>query len=1098
MRMTLKLHKGFASVSLLIAVVLGLGLLSSVYIVQQATELSSEALGGCSIVPTNEGPGCWCSDGGWQWHCGGSTCTQAQIDQCNSYNTGGGGAPPPSSCTASSVPTGNCAACGGPNQGLCGSGDSDTCNCNPGNAPCDLGYVQNGSSCVWGGVNIPLCPNNANYSCMAGATQCTTSGGVASSDYRCDGGGVCCQLTPPTPTSAPPPPPQATGVPSPTSIASGACTGPGKMCMLRTECSVSGGSVGAGTCSSNEVCCYTDFSPTATPTTDPRSPCEQVGFVCLPSSSPATTCASYGRIDKSIYSCGTSKVCCGNNIPTPIPSSTPQPQASATPKPPTSPTPAGICQYPGQPCSTGEVFSEPCSDDTGNGHQICHFTRCSSASPFTCTGGVTCGPCLITSPYPTTAPTTAPSQCSFLGQKICRRINDTYVASVCVQSPLGGWVWGQHDDCCDPSFASCGCDGNVCRVQQNECDYIGQLSCSSTIQQVCILENGVRKWKIADNCCAPHFPGCGCEGSVCKTPQPTPTPTSSGKINHECDYIGQRICDDNRELVCLLDGGARVWELVTTCQFGCIGNECADFPVCNKGLVCSSVMIPGAAPCLSDGGQLQTLYCCPPGKDIEDGQCQNNRATCDWLSGVCRQNNNGEFLSMGECNANCVKAERVCTQEEVGTFSCNGSNSEYCMIAGEPPQQIPCQEGCDADTKRCIEQLTQCNVCVGNSLYYPLTRAQFGVVGACPDYATREQASTATLSLDCSCPGSFYNLTNNQNIQVDVESRLQACFPEGCVLDTYRCLENYLQQCRSQENDPDNRWMGVMRCGTSGNETTCNAEAGRCDVGSNECELVADGGRRFACMPESACVGERVEQFDLSCGTGTICCERELNQETCNEANRHAHRCTDDGWLEVCSGTYDAEFNVDWEWSKSTYCGVGNCQASGASGSCLSTSGACESDGFECVENTADLRRCAEAGMAGYYGVCGEGFLCCRPEDVIDYNAIFCEDSELGDYKCDGGNSLVCASTQWFSGNRWYVSDHCEWNGGLCNPSTGRCEYPDGNNGTVRPASQNAANTTYTAVREDVESGSYAAKNDINEDGVVDVLDLSLWLMYRI
>lgn len=57
-------------------------------------------------------------------------------------------------CTQASIPTGNCNDCGWENQGQCGVGDSDTCNCNPGNAPCDPPFEPNGA----GGCRAPATP----------------------------------------------------------------------------------------------------------------------------------------------------------------------------------------------------------------------------------------------------------------------------------------------------------------------------------------------------------------------------------------------------------------------------------------------------------------------------------------------------------------------------------------------------------------------------------------------------------------------------------------------------------------------------------------------------------------------------------------------------------------------------------------------------------------------------------------------------------------------------------------------------------------------------------------------------------------------------
>lgn len=58
-------------------------------------------------------------------------------------------------CTSSSVPTGNCEDCGWDNQGQCGVGVSDTCNCNPpNNDPCDLNFEPNGA----GGCRVATAP----------------------------------------------------------------------------------------------------------------------------------------------------------------------------------------------------------------------------------------------------------------------------------------------------------------------------------------------------------------------------------------------------------------------------------------------------------------------------------------------------------------------------------------------------------------------------------------------------------------------------------------------------------------------------------------------------------------------------------------------------------------------------------------------------------------------------------------------------------------------------------------------------------------------------------------------------------------------------
>lgn len=50
------------------------------------TQLQISAKNGCSIINTKDGPGCWCAQGDWQWHCGGGTCSQADQNRCASEN----------------------------------------------------------------------------------------------------------------------------------------------------------------------------------------------------------------------------------------------------------------------------------------------------------------------------------------------------------------------------------------------------------------------------------------------------------------------------------------------------------------------------------------------------------------------------------------------------------------------------------------------------------------------------------------------------------------------------------------------------------------------------------------------------------------------------------------------------------------------------------------------------------------------------------------------------------------------------------------------------------------------------------------------------
>lgn len=76
---------------LLTLLVLVIGLAVGVVGLQKTRNLTtSKASSGCTIVQTDQGPGCWCSDGGWQFHCGvpnGQPAPDQCINDCSARNT---------------------------------------------------------------------------------------------------------------------------------------------------------------------------------------------------------------------------------------------------------------------------------------------------------------------------------------------------------------------------------------------------------------------------------------------------------------------------------------------------------------------------------------------------------------------------------------------------------------------------------------------------------------------------------------------------------------------------------------------------------------------------------------------------------------------------------------------------------------------------------------------------------------------------------------------------------------------------------------------------------------------------------------------------
>lgn len=83
-KIKLSKFKIFSGLSLLL--VLGLTVIG----IQNRLSTSGKASSGCVIVQTDQGPGCWCSGGGWQFHCGvskGEPAPDQCINDCEARNT---------------------------------------------------------------------------------------------------------------------------------------------------------------------------------------------------------------------------------------------------------------------------------------------------------------------------------------------------------------------------------------------------------------------------------------------------------------------------------------------------------------------------------------------------------------------------------------------------------------------------------------------------------------------------------------------------------------------------------------------------------------------------------------------------------------------------------------------------------------------------------------------------------------------------------------------------------------------------------------------------------------------------------------------------
>ncbi len=149
----IKLSKFKIASGLSLLLVLGLSVIG----IQNRLSTSGKATSGCAIVQTDQGPGCWCTDGGWQFHCGNGLVrndppsAECQND-CNNLN----GNPPDEDKTPTCQTKGDFRCRGGliwwcnnSNQWEKGTRSCDSNSCYPGN-PTSRGCVDKsrGQKCL--------------------------------------------------------------------------------------------------------------------------------------------------------------------------------------------------------------------------------------------------------------------------------------------------------------------------------------------------------------------------------------------------------------------------------------------------------------------------------------------------------------------------------------------------------------------------------------------------------------------------------------------------------------------------------------------------------------------------------------------------------------------------------------------------------------------------------------------------------------------------------------------------------------------------------------------------------------------------------------
>lgn len=122
---------GFAAAAgVLTLIVVVAGLAAGVIGLQSSKLLGSKASSGCTIVQTDQGPGCWCSNGGWQFHCGvpkGEPAPDQCISDCQDRNTDNAGDNTPKADKCDKGKVGG--PCSGQYQYACG-GDGCKAECN--------------------------------------------------------------------------------------------------------------------------------------------------------------------------------------------------------------------------------------------------------------------------------------------------------------------------------------------------------------------------------------------------------------------------------------------------------------------------------------------------------------------------------------------------------------------------------------------------------------------------------------------------------------------------------------------------------------------------------------------------------------------------------------------------------------------------------------------------------------------------------------------------------------------------------------------------------------------------------------------------------
>ena len=417
---------------------------------------------------------------------------------------------------------------------------------------------------------------------------------------------------------------------------------------------------------------------------------------------------------------------------------------------------------------------------------------------------------------------TATSQCT---DNIC--MSPTCSGNVCGETFVAN---GLTDTGCTGSTGctggSCKCNGvGTCTSQPTctpECSS-GQIQCSGTQKQTCMLSGSCWVWGQATSC--PIGQTCcgsgNCQAVACTTANDCGIPSTCK--SYTCNYGGSCYAS------CFLSNlGLGQTDTGCTGNVGCSGGSCKcdGTGVCTSQPTCSNVCTLGQRQCSANSYQI----------------CANISGCPIWNTAIACSGNTPYCTGAGNC-VQCTAANQCDDSNPCTTDACNSNICSHTTLV----------DGSTCGTGNCCAGV--CDTTIGNSGvsgYASDCRAGPSCVGNSWEYTVSNNGKLCG-NFNCRQCSNGYCVTDNSSrcsgTQVCSLGNCSATCTNACSAGQKQCIGTGYQNCFDINNDSCLEWGTIIACA----DNICYEPS--CSSGTCSQVLVANNIPDEACYGSTGCTG---------------------------------------------------------------------------------------------------------------------------------------------------------------------------------------------------------------------------------------------------